>query len=42
MGRPKGSKDKRKRATRRITTAREEKAIIEDYNAGFLTNKTSM
>ena len=39
MGRPKGSKDKRKRATRRITTAREEKAIIEDYNAGFLTNK---
>ena len=35
----KGSKDKRKRATRRITTAREEKAIIEDYNAGFLTNK---
>ena len=39
MGRPKGSKDKRKRRTKRITTAREEKAIIEDYNAGLLTNK---
>jgi hypothetical protein len=39
MGRPKGSKDKKKRATRRITTGKEEKAIIEDYNAGLLTNK---
>jgi hypothetical protein len=39
MGRPKGSKDKRKRVTKRITTAREENAIIKDYNAGLLTNK---
>lgn len=39
MGRPKGSKDKKKRATRRITTGKEERAIIEDYNAGLLTNK---
>ena len=39
MGRPKGSKDKKKRATRRITDGKEERAIIEDYNAGLLTNK---
>ena len=38
VGRPKGQKDKVKRKTRRITTAKQEAETIKDYRAG-LTNK---
>ena len=39
MARPKGSKDKTKRRSRRLTSHLEEIAIIKDYNASLLTNK---